>query len=257
MKKVCSFLVILLISFSLCKAEETKEKSGIIKSYPHMEINLEKNEIRIEAVSSKELLWGESPIEFPLMSVREKAYETLFITQANPLHINLGLILMGLRPAPLPESIFKTVGKPDKYPENMPPLLTFDVEWTEKGKKRTENLRKFVFHQATNKIPDELNFAFTGSFFSKTEDGKSIFVATITGEIASFIQNKQAMLNLPYVEASPYTDGEQPEGFCVNVGSLPSAFVGIKSMEIHGKGMVKRQIIKEIPVTLILRPVKK
>lgn len=219
--------------------------------YPGIEVDLGKREIRIEATVSEELNWGEPLLEFALMNGREKGYETLFITDSNPAQIHLGMILLGLRPAPLPKKMIDQPGRPEKFPPAMPPLIEVFVRWQTDGGLKTAPLEDLLVQRKDRARPKGLLFAFTGSQMVDYE-GKPTLAAALSGYIVTVLYNPVSILNLAWYEASPYND--DISGYSVDVNKLPPEMVRIRKMEINNKGMVDQIVTKSLPVTVILRP---
>lgn len=222
--------------------------------YPGVAIDLEKKEVRIAAKLSDNLGWKYPVIEFILFRGKLKDYETLFITTAEPMHIHLGLLLIGLRPKVLPEIMVNSAAKPADYPPDMPPILHMSVEWKHEGKTITQPLSFFLRARKDNRQPDMMDFAYTGSNFSKDSNGDNVLSAALTGEIATLIYNPEALINLTYNEPSPYNS--QSSGFCVNVSQLPKEFTRKVTTEDYSNGEVTRNYTASKDVTIIITPAK-
>lgn len=245
--------VFLLATATLRAEEEQDQQKPKIVDYPGVNINLETRQVRVTAVVSDGLKWGAPLLEYIVMNGKEKDYETLFITEANPSHVQLGLILLGLRPGKMPAVLLENPGMPEKYPSDMPPLLQLSVEWVKKdGSIACVPLEKLLRFRKDDKHPDRLDFAFTGSEFVADIEGKTVLGAELTGEVATMLYNPLSILNLSYFELSPYN--EVVSGFEIEIASLPEELRTIRKMEIDGKGIVDMIVPKAAEVTLILAP---
>ncbi len=220
-------------------------------AYPGVEVDLGQREIRINATLSEELNWGAPLLEFALMNGKEKGYETLFITEANPAQVQLGLVLLGLRPRELPKTILENPGRPEKFPADMPPLVEVLVRWQTDSGPKTSPIEDLLVQRKDSARPHGLIFAFTGSQMVDFE-GKQTLAAALSGYVATVLFNPGAILNLAWYEASPYND--EVSGYCVDVNKLPLEMVRIRKMEINNKGMVDQIVTRPLPVTVILRP---
>lgn len=231
--------------------EKTAADAKRLITFPNTEIDLLNREIRVKATVSEELNWGTPLLEFALMNGKEKGYETLFLTNANPTHIQLGLVLLGLRPRALPKALMEHPGRPEKFPPEMPPLVEVLIRWdTEKGPK-TIPLEQLLVQRKDDKSPQNLLFAFTGSEMTEYE-GKQVLGAQLSGYILTVLYNPVSVLNLAWYEASPYND--QVSGYCIDINKLPTEMVTVKKMEINNKGMVDQIVTRPYPVTVIIRP---
>ncbi len=250
MKKIILILLAAHIIPSLI-AGEVSGKKTLVK-YPGVEIDLAKKEIRVQATVSNALGWRNAPIEFILFRGKEKDYETLFTTIANPTHIQVGLILLGLRPGPLPKLLLEKIGKPESYPADMPAMVNISVIWKDKaGNEKSAPLASLLRSRKDNKQPEIIDFAFTGSRFTKNAQGKNVLVSDLTGEIATLIYNPESLLNLAYFEPSPYTS--ESGGFKIIPDQLPAEFITEVEMDDYEKGKIKRITPVSYDVTLILK----
>lgn len=247
-------LAVFLLATTWLRAEEAQDgQKPKVVDYPGVNINLETRQVRVSAVLSDELMWGAPLLEYIMMNGKEKGYETLFITEANPSHVQLGLILLGLRPGKMPATLLENPGRPESYPADMPPLVQLSVEWTKKdGTTASLPLEKLIRYRKNDQHPDRLDFAFTGSEFVADIEGKTVLGAELTGEVATMLYNPLSILNLSYYEISPYN--EVVSGFEVEIAGLPEELRAVRKMEIDGKGIVDMIIPKATDVVLIFAP---
>lgn len=248
-----------------------------IVKYPGIEIDIDKKEVRVEAELSAELMWGEPVLEFLMMRGGERAYETLFLTKTEPMHLQLGLIMLGMKPRPLDgtDAVAAEFSRVNKHPltdEQVaaraderkaqdakpagPCLVKVFVAWKTTAGEKTSPLEKFLKNRRVNGPALPMPLLFNGSYFYNNDEGKNTFGASSSGIFISMLQNPVALFNLPYAENSPYAD--EPSGFSVKVDQLPSELTTGYKMEVadnDGKvHMVERIVPKAAPVTVIFRP---
>ncbi len=240
-------------------------------NFPHIRVDREKREVRIEAKMSKELHWRGSPVEFLLIRNTDRAYESVFTTDADPMHVLVALFAIGLHPGPLPKPepeglVTKRQVTPqgERVEEEKPkaetaPMLDMLVEWREGETLRSERIERFLIKRSNDQPARDNPYAFTGSYFV-THEGKKVLVATQTEVISAVLFDPSSLLNLPYYEGSPYAEGVR-EGFYVVPEKLPKHFHG-KSKEIFmpdpndpSKAIkVKKIVCVDKPVTIVLKP---
>lgn len=246
---------LILFCFMLCSssilAEEKPANKKLVK-YPSVEIDLVNKEIRIDSEISSELNWGTPALEFILLAEKSRAYESFFLTTADPMHIQLGLLMLGLKPAPLPETVRDKDNKKEGELKK-PPLLEVLFEYESAGKKIRVPVSKFMSGIADGKEPQNLLFAFTGSYFYDDTSGENHFAATSSGEVITMLFSNQSLINLPYLEKSPYQEG----GFELIVDKLPAEFTTKKDFDIYQKGIITRTIVKTAPAIVIIKPAEK
>jgi len=255
MRKFGGILLILLLGATTLPA-------GEIVKYPDVEIDLAQKEVRIAASMSTELLWGEPVLEFILMRGAERGYETLFLTKADPAHLQLGLVMLGMQPQPLADEDDSAGRNPHPATsnpagrKNAPSFVEIAVRWQTAAGEKTLPLEKFLFSRRAEKpalpIPLQLN----GSYYYDDDTGKQTFAASATGIFIALLRNPTAILNLPYFEPSPYSD--EPAGFSVKIDNLPAELLTTKTIDVaDDNGVVrpvKRVVPKDAPVWLIFRP---
>lgn len=231
-----------------------------VVKYPKVEVDLDKKEVRVEAALSTELMWGEPVLEFLLMRGAARGYETLFLTEADPAHVQLGLVMLGLKPFPLkseanptaPESLADA--KPDAAGA-APCLADVFVSWHTPGGEKTVPLESLIVSRRTKKPALPMPLLFNGSYYYNDDEGKNTFAASSSGIVISMMRNPVALFNLPYFEDTPY--GEDPAGFALRVDSLPSELRDVKRVnEADRNGVVRpveHVVPKATPVKIVFR----
>lgn len=248
MRKICGLFLIFVLTAAILTA-------GEIVKYPGVEIDLAKKEVRVEARLSAELLWGEPVLEFILMRGAERGYETLFLTRADPAHVQLGLVMLGLRPQPQGNNDEPTPGgkTPDKSLSAS--LVDILVSWQTAGGRKTLPVEKFLANRRVGKPALAMPFQFTGSYQYNNDEGKSVLAASSSGIFVALLRNPIAVCNLPYFEPSPY--GDELAGFAVPVDRLPPEMLTTKTIDVADDNGVprptKRLVPKDIPVQVVFR----
>ncbi|HOW96455.1 MAG TPA: YdjY domain-containing protein [Kiritimatiellia bacterium] len=90
-----------------------------------------------------------------------KTHESVFVLDLNPLDLQTGLLLLGLKPGTPPEGL----GQPGAAG----PALDIWVDWELKGKRRSLPAERFIRNVERNRPLKQIPWLFTGSMF---EDGE-------------------------------------------------------------------------------------
>lgn len=213
-----------------------------IVKYPEVEIDLDQKEIRVDATMSTELMWGEPVIEFVLMRGAERGYETLFLTKADPAHVQLGLVMLGMKPWPIKQESDggAAVAAPDA-----PWLIDLLIRWQTPGGEKTVPVENLFINRRWGKAALPMPFQFNGSYYYNNDEGKKLFAASSSGIFIALLRNPVALCNLPYFEPSPY--GEEPAGYAVKIDTLPSELITTKRVEVADKDGVPRMVSRVVP----------
>lgn len=245
-------------------ASETAEATSADKiiRYPSVEIDRAAKEVRVAAKLSPDLHYEPTLLEFILIRNIERAYESAFITDAKPSHVQLGLLLLGLKPGPMPEPEpaglrSRPLDRPDGEVEGAleqaetAALVDILIRWTEDdGTAKESRIEEFLFSRATGKTPPPTPFAFTGSYFLRGQDGEMQLAADATDAIVAMLYDPHASLNLPFYEGSPYAE-DKDAGFVIQTESVPPSFLGEVEIHVIGKKPLPRS---DRPVQIVFRP---
>ncbi|MFD0895875.1 hypothetical protein KBB96_08000 [Luteolibacter ambystomatis] len=157
----------------------------------------------------------EGLIEYALVTTKGKVHETLFTTEASPLHIQTAALLLGLSPQP---------GKGPPVP------VTIEVEWAGNGPKRQVPLEEMV--ELTKDSPQAKSGTTlpkgAWSFQASTldEDG---FGAERDGSVIALISDPVALVGNPRADQDdddlhiPHAASLPPEGLPVSIRISPAA----------------------------------
>ena len=158
-------------------------------------------------------------LEYLLVARSGKAYESLLSTDAQPVSIQLALLLLGLNGTNHPLS---RQGDPAK-PQGDPVIIS--VQWKEKGQLKSEPIEKWVMVVAQGgsrmmppsgpklqgKTMDPTNWTFTGSMFG--QDGA--FMAQVEKSIVAIYHDPVALID------NPLDEGGNNRVWFVNEGKTP------------------------------------
>jgi len=242
---------------------------------PCLSLDKQNKELRIQAVLSPELA-EENLLESLLISgvqdpqtkkwTYERAYESAFVTQAQPTNIHLALLYLGLRPGVIGvdvprdrtkqnEACMRMLLSMRREERSLAPLVEILVEWREADGVKCERAECFLYDRAQKRPGDRTPWCYTGSVcvVAKKKDGdmtEPILFAELTRAVAAAFHDGSALLNLPFCPHSPY---KSPGGFSVKASELPTHFQQQKAIQEDGK-TVRKIMAKPDAVTLVIRP---
>lgn len=150
----------------------------------------------------------EGNVEYVVVTTSGKTHESIFKTEARPLHIQLALLLLGAKGTTnaLPEDAVKSLpGDP----------IIVEVSWRPSGKtaseSRTFRAEEFVHDRRTQRGLANGNWVYTGSRIR--EDG---FAAQVDGSIVSLITDSDALVN------NPRPGREDDDNWLIRTNNLPA-----------------------------------
>lgn len=156
----------------------------------------------------------EGNIEYVVVTTSGKTHESIFKTEAQPLHIQLALLLLGARgnTNALPEDPTKPLpGNP----------IVVEVNWKAEAKAGSElrsfRAEHFVHDRRTQRVLAAGNWAYTGSRIR--EDG---FAAQVDGSIVSLITDPDALIN------NPRPGREDDDNWLVRTNDLPALNIPVE-----------------------------
>lgn len=284
MRSLLLSLLVAMLAGSVMPAGEEPVKENKLFTFPndpYLSVDRENHEVRVKADVSPSMRTIYSLLEFLLVSGRydkdektwiyDRGYESLFVTKADPTHFQMGLMLAGLKPGPMPEKPPERMSKDnserikgarveDKKAAASAQMIDVLVEWEKDGKVKTERAEAFLYDRERKKASVTTPFAFTGSYLVSNEDGKKVLASDMTRIMISTFYDESSVLNLPFYTQNPYQGDDI--GLELNANFLPTDFQKSKVIiEGHTKRPIKVPVIR--PVTLIFRastllpPVKK
>ena len=127
----------------------------------------------------------EGVVEYLAVSVRGKLHESVLVIEAEPLHVQLGLILLGLNyGGNLEYQGDEKIPKGDK--------VEVWVSWKEIGKEKRLRGEELIYNEASKKCMQITPWIFTGSQIIDCE-----FMAQVEGSIVATFRDPFAILNNP------------------------------------------------------------
>ena len=124
-----------------------------------------------------------------------KAYESALTLETNGVSFNAALLLIGLNPAHARPAAMQF----DRTPPQGDPVDIF-VEWPVNGNPRRVRVEELLFDRRTKKTLREGPWAYTGSTFVDTGDGKK-YLADLDGVLIGFMHGPQAVIDNPRNDA--------------------------------------------------------
>lgn len=124
------------------------------------------------------------PIELLACGPGGKTHESVFVLDINPVELQTGLLLLGLKPGTPPTGLGEGV------PSG--PELVLWVDWEENGEARSRRAEEFVFNEEVQERLPETPWIFTGSVF---EEGR--FKALAEESLVVTYWDPWAIVNIP------------------------------------------------------------
>lgn len=141
-------------------------------------------------------------IEYAVVGKTGKRHESLLMTEADPLHIHLAMLLLGTK-TPLPKS----------KDNSLPPGQAIDIliSWQQNGKEQTRRLEDWII-VGENKLPaGKGKWIYNGA---RIENGR--FTASADQSIVALILDVHALVN------NPRTGNENDEIWFPNETQIPA-----------------------------------
>jgi hypothetical protein len=232
--------------------QEARSQAGRTVSLPGLAMNLDNRELQLDGRVCIE----RGVLEYVAVAAGGKEYESIFSLRCRPSHVNVALLLAGYQAGDLapdlrgdyspnadpaanqpPEGAPQGTDPPKQYwakPTAEPTRVTVDVDVRRRdGTWERRPIEEFLLDRRTEKSPDRLVWAFTGSFFYRDEGtGLEVFVADVERSLIALWYDPSALLNLGRDVGNPYRG--EAAGLEVNPATLPD---------------------RDTPVRIILRPV--
>lgn len=136
---------------------------------------------RVNAVT-----WAD--VEYLVVAEKGKDHESVFVAQAEPLHINLALIMLGL-----------TGGEPlARQGDHRPPKgspVRVSVEWVEDEAKPVKKIpaEDFIWDRVLNRTMPRTHWIYTGSRF----DGEGRYMAQLSRSVIAVYHDPDALVDTP------------------------------------------------------------
>lgn len=185
----CIGHAILLLAIGIARGNEAPTTDPT--KLPHIQINLEKKHIDLEA---KVVLRQADWLELLACSPGSREHESILTIPAKPSHIHLALVMIGLEPgAPMK---WRTVDKRIEVDAARGPKVAVFIVTQVDGKEKETPANQWIIHQESKKPLDGNIWLFTGSGFAEW-DGKRIYRADANGTILSLVHFGDDLLARP------------------------------------------------------------
>lgn len=200
--RITSIVAALFLTLAVSKAEEEKQEAKPqVKSlgegkYALGLIEFDENTRRIAFPA--EINMVEGVLEFAVVHENGKIHESLLITKASALHLNIALKLLRFQESPelfpILNEDFENTGK---YPEvseaqKTAARLQVLVSWTAEGKKEEVSLNDLIYHSFSEKAMKPSPWIYQGSYIHN-----KAFKAETSGDLVAIFITRSSLLNYP------------------------------------------------------------
>lgn len=166
-------------------------------------------------------------LDFLAVITGGREYESVLALDVKPSMLHASLIAIGAKSGPTPSYIeWKTkqdteAGKKDVKPLEPGSSLQLTLVWkTPDGKTHEVPAVSFLYNRRTKQVEPQTNpWIFTGGYFGKSIEGKTIYVADEDGAVISVVPESSAVINLAVSAGNPYDSPD--EGFMPNKDVVP------------------------------------
>lgn len=150
-------------------------------------LNQQKKEISFTAETAS----PDTIIEFILCNHFGKIHETLFITEINPLHLNIALKLLNYKPSKELFPIIKNQQRTNRYhQENVATKAAARFDLFVTHQKKTHHVNDWIYNAKTRKTAEKMPLIYSGSYLT---EGR--FEASLTGDIIAILTSQGAVAN--------------------------------------------------------------
>jgi len=138
----------------------------------------------------------EAVIEYLIVNQHGKTHETLFLTETQPLHINIAMKLLGYKPSkelfPELDDELVPTGKMITETYEVKTAARFDifVEWNDGKSDRSHHINEFIYNSVSKKAAETLPYIYCGSYLIE-----GAFQADIDGDLVAILTNPAAIGN--------------------------------------------------------------
>lgn len=174
------------------KSEEPLVKKMPDGTYRIGKITLNKDTREISLPAFVHITELNKVLEYLLVYVHgEKIHESLFITEADPLHLNIAFKLLHYKESPELFRLLKEDGTPSqKYPKVAEELrkasrFSVHVTWQDKKEKRTALASDWIQHRITRKPMPKTAWIYHGSYIHRNK-----FKAKLTGNMLAIFDDQ-------------------------------------------------------------------
>ena len=176
-----------------------------------------------EMLLSGEINQTDGIVEYMAVGPKGKRHESVLMFDVHPLHLQVACILLGLKPASLPnqeDPELQVVREGSQEADPAPPvpaaesLVLLEVTWLEKGKPITHRAEDLAYNQERKRPMDRGPWVYNGGIVYRgvlTAEFEQSYIATWP--------DRSALFNTPQITHNPYRGDMQ--GFAANYAVLP------------------------------------
>lgn len=138
----------------------------------------------------------EGVLEYAIVHEKGKIHESLLMTKASPLHLNIVLKLLRYQESPeLFEILDENYESTGKFPEVSEERKTASrlqvlVKWELDGKKEEASLNDLIYHTTTEKAMEPAPWIYQGSYMHE-----NAFKAETSGDLAAIYITRSSLIN--------------------------------------------------------------
>lgn len=201
------------------KAEKAPEKNVVIEGdeikFPELTINRKTREVRVDA----SVCLDSGILEYLICLPDTFEHEAIFMTKVKPEILHAALLLVGLKPTPLPPGLEQLWW--EKALKVSDSRVRIEVEWEINGKVERANITSLVRSRAGNdeemwggmpaeakeeEEPEEVSdsWVFTGSFVHTQKNGERVYAANFGGVVVGIWPNPSAVIQYGKENGNPY-----------------------------------------------------
>lgn len=138
----------------------------------------------------------EGVLEFAIVHEKGKIHESLLMTLASPLHLNIALKLLRYQSSPelfpILDENYESTGKFPEIPEAQKTASRVQVlvSWEKDGKKEEVSLNDLIYHTTTEKAMEPAPWIYQGSYMHN-----NAFKAETSGDLAAIYITRSSLIN--------------------------------------------------------------
>lgn len=257
LRAVFSIVLVLACTMAGCTAPRTRSTAPTTQaavpqpqevSLPGIVVVPATGEVRVEGQTCLE----QGILEYIAVATGGKAYESLFVLECRPSHLQVAMMMAGHQQGELPRPLHgdfapgsrpaarpagaPTVTSPPSQPTTQPAAepttVTIDVDVRQDdGSWQRRGIESLLLDRRTGQAPARLTWAFTGSFFHRDRRTRmEFYVADAERSVVALWYDPTALFNVTQDVGNPYR--------------------GVTGLAINPAGVPKRGT----PVRLVLHP---
>lgn len=157
-------------------------------------------------------------LEFVAVEPKGRDYESLMTLDCRPSALQFALLLVGCETSAVPVAA--------QAPTHAASHLRIEVEWPVGAKTQRVPVGQWLMDRQTGKPPKDLDWVFTGSYFTKDFQGHRVFAADEEQAFIALWPQSSVLINPGGEFGNPYRGDQQ--GFAANPAAIPPVGTKIK-----------------------------